>query len=366
MTYFGQRVEEWDDGTLADQRRGRGRLTLDTRPSGAQVTARRLDRDGLTYVPGPPVALGATPLRDVPMDMGSYVLTLSHPEHEDIVYPVEIGRLGHWSPGAPLHLPRPGDVADGYLFVAGGPYRSGGDMEAQDAEPPTTRSVPSFAIARFPVSQGEYCDFINALHLEDPDAAWARVPRADEGVAGSTGQYWDRAAPGEEYVVPEFDRMGDRWDPRWPTLGVSWDDAVAYAEWLSERDGRRYSLPTETQWEKAARGVDGRLFPWGDGFDPSLCLMRLTKHGRPQPEVMGSYPTDISVYGVRDVGGGVRTWCADVDYGGSVDRRPVRGGSWDSHEQYCRIGHRTGYQRTYVGSSFGFRLVHALDEGDGR
>ncbi len=365
QTYFIERVQEWDDGELADERRGQGSLSLRTDPAGAEVLVRRFDTDRFVWDLDEPWSLGQTPLQDAPLDMGSYLLTLRHPVRPDVTYPVHITRKRHWDSGpTPLVLPGGNEIEDGFVFVPQGPFRWGGDEDAQDAQPAADPYVESFAISRFPVTQGEYCEFINALHRTNPGAAWDRVPRYESGVKLNAGQYWERPEEGGDYVVPELDRDGDPWDPDWPVMGVSWEDAQAYIAWRSERDGRSYSLPTEQQWEKAARGVDGRLFPWGDGFDPSLCHMRSSRPGRGQPEPVGSFPTDVSVYGVRDLAGGVRDWCNETSYG-NTNQRPVRGGAWDSHEQYCRIAHRTGYMPWYVFSSFGIRLVQLLPSSRG-
>jgi len=357
--YFAERVAEYDDGSLAVARRGAGRLTLTTSPAGAEVWCRRVDREPIPWELGVSRSLGRTPLQEIPLDMGSYVLTLRHPDHPDTTYPVHIERSGHWDSGSRAIELAPADLEDGFAYVAEGPCRLGGDAGAQDAGPRREARVRSFRMAEFPVTQGEYVEFINALAVEDPDEAWRRSPRQAQGVQGSGGQFWERPSPGEAYVVPEQDRDGDRWDPAWPVFGVSWEDAEAYAAWRSERDGVTYKLPTESQWEKAARGVDGRLLPWGDELDPSLCAMRASFRGRPQPRTVGLFETDVSVYGVRDLAGGVRDWCREP-YAGDVARRPVRGGSWDSAEAYCRLAHRTGYLPTYVSTSFGFRLVREV------
>lgn len=365
MTYFAERVDEWDDGGLETARRGQGSLSLRTAPSGAEVVCARYNREGLLYELEDEVSLGTTPLDGVPLAMGSYRLILRHSDHEDCVYPVFLSRNEWWDSGpSPVRLPESGDLAEGFVYVAGGPFRIGGDPEAQDSPPATIRTVPSFGISRFPITTGEYVEFLNALRLQDPDAAWDRVPRDEAGVNVSAGQFWERPGPGEEYVVCEEDRYGDTWESDWPVMGVSWHDAVAYAAWRSVRDGRAYSLPTELQWEKAARGVDGRIFPWGDGFDASLCHMRKSREGRQQPESVGRFRTDESVYGVRDLAGVTRDWCGDLHYRPGDLMRPIRGGSWDSAAAYCRLTHRTGYLPRYVSTSFGFRLVQSLTGED--
>jgi len=179
--------------------------------------------------------------------------------------------------------------------VPAGPFQVGGDARAQDALPAGELWVDAFEISTLPVTMGEYCEFMNALAASDPEEAWRRSPRQDPGVHESGGQYWGRPAAGEPFVVPERDRDGDPWDPNWPVMVISWPDARAYAAWRSERDGVRYRLPSEAQWEKAARGVDGRIYPWGDELDPSLCAMRASFRGRPQPRPVGLFPTDVSV-----------------------------------------------------------------------
>ena len=97
------------------------------------------------------------------------------------------------------------------------------------------------------------------------EAAEERAPRR------ASAAHLVRDAAG--LTLPEVDADGDRWDARMPVCGISWHDAVAYCAWRSEREGTEYRLPAEAEWEKAARGVDGRWFPWGNRFDPSLCNM---------------------------------------------------------------------------------------------
>jgi serine/threonine-protein kinase len=252
------------------------------------------------------------------------------------------------------------EVGDGWVYVPGGPFVYGGDPESQDGVQEQEVDLPGFFIQILHVRLDEYCRFLTALHLRDPEEAWRRAPRQETGLKGE-GQYFERPGVGEPYIVPERDRDGDPWDPAWPAMAVSRPDALAYAAWRSESERRACRLPLEQEWEKAARGVDGRFYPWGDRFDPTLCKMRHSREGRPQPEPMGAFPTDISVYGVRDVAGSARDWCGDDSYNGDPRRVPIRGGAWSSGMRPTRVANRFGREATHVNTFYGFRLVTAAE-----
>src|SRR5262249_35486512 len=132
--------------------------------------------------------------------------------------------------------------------------------------------------------------------------------------------------------MPEVDEDGDRWDPRLAAFGMSWHDAVAYCRWRSQRDGVDYRLASGQGWGKAGRGVDGRCFPWGSQFDPSLCNMSQSRRERPAPVPVDEFPRDRSVYGVRGLAGNVRDWTGSEETEGTGDTRRVsrvnRGGNW--------------------------------------
>jgi serine/threonine-protein kinase len=315
-------------------------------------------RRGLVWPLEDERVLGTTPLVQVPLEMGSYLLTIRSPGKRDTLYPVRIAREQHWTSGdAPVTLHTDDEIGAGFVYVPAGPFQQGGDPEAPGGLPRTIARTDAFFAAVLPVTMLEYCAFINALHVRDPEEAWARVPRAESGLKDGRGQYWERPAPGHPYVLPEVDRDGDRWDPRFPAFGLSWHDAAAYAEWRSARDGRPLRLPTELEWEKAARGVDGRAYPWGDRFDAAACKMSLSRPGRPQPEPVGAFPTDVSVYGIRDLAGGVRQWCGESAFDGDPQRRPVRGGAWQYDARAARIAGRQGGEAWTVLTTYGLRLA---------
>ncbi|MEM7024410.1 MAG: SUMF1/EgtB/PvdO family nonheme iron enzyme [Pseudomonadota bacterium] len=141
-----------------------------------------------------------------------------------------------------------------------------------------------------------------------------------------------------------------------PVVLVSHEDAVAYAAWLSEATGRDWQLPESRQWEKAARGPDGNIFPWGDSWDPT----RLNSHdGGPFDTVpVGSFPQGASTFGLLDPAGQVFEWTSTPAGAG---RYEVKGGSWDDKGcGVCRPAAGHGRPADLKHILIGFRLVRVL------
>ena len=352
------RVRAHDDGRYAALLEGVGALSLRTEPPGAEVVLQRFTQRGPVWALGSPRPLGRTPLEAEPLAMGSYRLTLRAGGCEEVVYPVHIGRGRHWGETAPpVRLPARGSTPPGCVHVAEGPFVCGGDPDAQDGQPRSEPWVDAFAIRIFPVTMAEYATFLTALARVDPEQAWGRVPRNPSTATKSDGQYWPRPDADEPYVVPAVDQDGDPWDARWPVMGITWEDAQAFVSWRRAVDRLPWRLPSELEWEKATRGVDGRLFPWGGQFDASLCRMRHSREGRPHPEAIGSFASDVSVYGVRDLAGNMAGWCGDERYGADPTRRAQRGGAWTADGNRCRATWRQGFRPDVVRAVTGFRLV---------
>ena len=155
-------------------------------------------------------------------------------------------------------------------------------------------------------------------------------------------------------------------DPRYanhPVVYVNWFNAVDYCEWVGGH------LPTEAQWEKAARGTDGRLYPWGDA-EPNSTLLNFNKEIGETTEV-GSYPAGASPYGLLDMAGNVRQWIADWYSATYYDKiraknplgppngimRVLKGGSWADPGLRARSDHRLAHDPTSPGAPRGFRCV---------
>jgi sulfatase modifying factor 1 len=183
--------------------------------------------------------------------------------------------------------------------------------EGHPAERPRQRVwIEAFAIGRYPVTNVEYKAFLAA--------------------SGSAPPPW--------WTHPDFA------DPEQPVVGVSWDEALAFCAWMSAVDGRRHSLPTEAQWEKAARGgVEGARFPWGDTHPGT------GRFHRP-PRVTEGKPNPIGLYALSGV---CHEWCLD----GDETRRASRGGAWRHQDPWSPVAHPSSLPPTLRYSDYGFRVV---------
>jgi len=152
-----------------------------------------------------------------------------------------------------------------------------------------------------------------------------------------------------------------------PVVSVSWYDAKDYCKWLNEKTGKSYRLPTEAEWEKAARGTDRREFPWGDEWDVNKCNTRDGGPGTTTPVDQYSPHGGGSFYEVADMAGNVWEWCADwlnaypgnpfpdEDYGETY--KVLRGGSWDHGQVGARCAYRNWFEPRNRIEDVGFRCV---------
>ena len=157
-------------------------------------------------------------------------------------------------------------------------------------------------------------------------------------------------------------------DSRLPVVGVSWYEAIAFCSWMGEVLGKACRLPTEVEWEKAARGGDGRIYPWGNGFDLQKCNIRDAGADHTLPA--GSYsPVGDSSYGCQEMIGNISEWVSSqfapypYDSGdgrenieGTVER-VTRGGSWYSPDFRARASARGMNDPSFQDNDLGFRVV---------
>ena len=156
--------------------------------------------------------------------------------------------------------------------------------------------------------------------------------------------------------------------PEQPVVGVSWHEAVRYCEWLSSRTSQRFRLPTEAEWERAARGGrEGELYPWGDA--PPQSLPHYAGSWRNGPEPVGH--GEANGYGLYNMCDNVHEWCADWFASGyyavspqrnprgpdTGDRRASRGGSWRHHIKMSRCAARSSIPPEFHYADYGFRVA---------
>lgn len=200
----------------------------------------------------------------------------------------------------------------------------------------------AYAITITPIANAQYAAFVaDAGHREpDVDAATWAAYKLIHPYERTRRHAWLGGYPPEGRAEH-------------PVVMVSHGDAVAYAAWLSRRTGKRWRLPSEEEWEKAARGVDGRRFPWGDGFDAG----KLNSHdlGPFDTLPVGLFPGGASPFGMLDAAGQVFEWTATAAGPG---RYIVKGGSWDDRGcGVCRPAARHSRPEHVKHILIGFRLV---------
>jgi serine/threonine-protein kinase len=381
--YYEALVTDHDQGRYAALLRADARLSISTDPPGANVTVYRYVERDRVLVATDERYLGRTPLQAVRLDPGSYLVVLKAAGHRDVRYPVLLARGARHDAHVRLYTNQA--IGDDYVYVPGGVAIVGGDPDAIEPLPRQDVDVPDFAIARFPVTFREYCRFLDDLERTDPSAAEKRAPHdvrgseglvARRGVSGSWEPIGERLIEGEARKLYPADEGRDR---DVPVLLVDWFDALAYCRWRSAREGAGVRLPTEAEWEKAARGTDGRFYPWGDRFDPTFCHMRESRPFAQQPEPVGMFPPDESPYGVRDMAGGVREWMGDIHGShsaealaadaepspdtprGETPMRRVRSGAWNVDSRWARAASRgAGHFALTRGTGLGFRVAKSL------
>lgn len=173
-----------------------------------------------------------------------------------------------------------------------------------------------------------------------------------------------KAAPPLNWTDPNFN------DPKMPVVAVSWHEATAYCVWLSKTANDRYRLPTEAEWECAARGgAEKALYTWGDA--PPESLPDYANRWKIGPEPVGLYPPNP--YGLYNIGDNVHEWCADwydaAYYKDSLERNPQgpadgmrkasRGGSWRHHIKVSRNAARSSIPPEFQYADYGFRIARS-------
>jgi len=321
---------------------GRGVLAVATEPPGAQVQLQKLDPEG----PAPGV-LGLSPIARFSTPKGNYLLTLLLPDRPPVRYPlfVKHGQVKEVT----VRLPR--GCPEGTVYVPAGNFLVGGEQARHYRLHEVY--LDDFYLQSKEVTFAEYLAFYRAASAAGPQPGLlSRVQ-----------------------LTPDQRRYDDAWDaegrllaplrPEWPVVGITCAAAEQYCAWLATRLKRPVRLPTADEWEKAARGVDGRPFVWGQTYDPTFAFLLENRAAREQFGIFappGSLPRDRSIYGAWDLAGNVREWTSSR----FPDNSPffqVKGASAATTQRfaYCAYSSDTPVVPTDIGFRCLLPVVPELD-----
>jgi formylglycine-generating enzyme required for sulfatase activity len=244
---------------------------------------------------------------------------------------------------APAQKPAPRILEPEMILIPAGDFLMGSDLAKDDwsmdvEQPQHTLRLPGYYIARTPITNAQYAAFVEATGHRSP---------------------WYRKRNEPPQAIQDH-----------PVVNVSWHDALAYCGWLTELTGKPYRLPSEAEWEKAARGTRGRIYPWGDEWDPRRCNSEENDIDDTTP--VGAYPSGASPYGLLDMAGNVWEWTRslrrrypydpkdgreDLGARGRRVRRVMRGGAFNDQAWVVRCTYRLWFAPDARGRIIGFRVV---------
>lgn len=246
--------------------------------------------------------------------------------------PTVAAAAGSPTPAASPTPTEPPKPVEDMIEIPAGPFTFGSDEGEPNESPAQTIELPAYQIDRFEVTNDDFTMFANATGYQT---------EAEKKGAKKT---WRSEAEGQ----------GNH-----PAVRITWNDAQAYCEWLGKR------LPTEQEWEKAARGEKGNVFPWGNSYDPVRANLKAS--GIRGTVAVGSFPAGASPYGVEDMIGNVWEWTADPyqaypnstyqDKFYSDKLRVTRGGGWFDEERQARAANRSAAALDSANDDLGFRCA---------
>jgi formylglycine-generating enzyme required for sulfatase activity len=252
---------------------------------------------------------------------------------------------------------------DEWVQIPAGAFLYGEDKKSMTIDHP-------FAMQKYPATNLQFKKFMldNGYDKKEfwSEEGWSwRTGTYDTKATGSTKEYLTRRPP-EKRHEPYF-WHDEKWNnPLAPVVGVSWFEAEAYANWLAKQLGRAVRLPTEYEWECAARGTKGREYAWGDTFDKNKvnCYEFWDQKGYASDakkdnagtSMVGQFKDGNTPEGISDLSGNVWEWTASW-YEKEQTNRTLRGGSWDISRRLVRCANRDRNVPDFFNDPLGFRLV---------
>lgn len=326
------------------------------------------------------LGLGATVGLPAPASTASPGTEIRHETDDSVMVVVPgteflMGTQGH-HPDYPASPLKAGNLHPPDVLLA----RAYPAWTAPDERPQRTVRTASFAIDRYEVTNAQYRRFLEHVQKQGDDAF--RHPEQPAG-KDHTPRYWKNFNPllanADYRALAQYGSADTFTADNKPVVGVDWFDAYAYAKWAGKR------LPTEQEWELAARGTDGRLWPWGnewkwglaniggEKFGGDVNARGREKDGYIYPAPVGSFPAGRSPYGCDDMAGNAAEWCADwyhptptagqtgtLPAPGGAPQRVIRGGSSQNMASGVRCAVRYKHEPEFRSFTLGFRCAKDL------
>jgi formylglycine-generating enzyme required for sulfatase activity len=360
------RLGAFDDGTRERRLRAPARVRVETDPPGVSVALWRYQDSGngrLAAMDSGVLEPGVA--RE--LEAGSYLAAAASPDRvvTRVPFTIDPGE----ERGLRVVLPRTEDVPEGMLYVPAGRFLYGsGDDEATRAwlthVPMHPLDLPAFLVARTETTYAEYLAFLVALpegerKTRTPDTLSFDDSARSPERAGARLQIGDLAVREGQPYCPHGRPCVD-W-LRLPVVSVSRDDGVAYAAWVARtRVGLAARLCTDREWERAARGADGRRYPWGDAEpEPADACALASDAGEQQPSIpceVGTHPAGRSPSGADDMTGNVWEWTASTPDVAHPGMGIVRGGGYADHGLYLAVANRGLFSHNLRARRYGLRL----------
>lgn len=309
-------------------------LKIDTSPVAASVALHSLADNRPS---SDATALGKTPLLKKNLAPGNYYLVLKAAGRPSVETPLTL--FPGEDCGLDIIIPR--EIPPDMAYIPAGRFIMG---NGSGEEHPGT-FIDAFFIKRHEVTFAEYLEF------------WKTLPQPERELFRSKSCGYDRVY---RNLWSEHGELSAPYAQNLPVVGITRDAAEAYCRWLSKKQGGRFRLPSAAEWEKAARGTDGRLFVWGNEMrdDAALSTVNPALASHPVGATPGSFPMDVSIYGVRDMAGNVREYTSST-YADSPGILVIKGASFLSGREslFC---HSSGYE-IRGRNDIGFRYVMEVD-----
>ncbi len=228
---------------------------------------------------------------ELTLPRGSYLVAARSAAGNEFAFPIQFVDRDRQT----LDIQLPAELVPGAVFVPAGDFLCGGLASRSGRQ--YVANLPAFFIKKTEVTFAEFLEF----WLADDGG------QRDDRLRGRVR--FDPELPAFELAWDDHGRLRPEFEPEMPVVGITHLAAEQYCAWRGRQLGRVVRLPTAAEWEKAARGVDGREYPWGNGFDPNLSFTSENLEGKlrhPYFAPVGQFPLDRSVYGALDMGGNAR------------------------------------------------------------